>query len=606
MGEAAADRRGRRGRLGVTRATVRDATFDVFRRRGLTTLFSNPGSTEVPFLAGLPDDLRFVLGAARGLGRRARDRLRARPRRAGARAAAHDGRARQRGRRDRDRARQPRAARGRRRPAGPPPPRVRAVPRRPAARARGRVPGLGRPAGARAGRSGRDRPRLARGGDARAGPALVIVPMDDWLQPADDEREDAAPGAGRPRGRASTRPRSTSSRRSSRVRRRRRSWSVPARTTRRRGRRSSSWPSGSSRRSSRSRSARAPASRRTTASSPASCRPTGPRLRETARAVRRGARRRRARVPAVAVGAGPAHRARDADRGRRRRPGRGAPQPRRARRARAAGRGLRASSRAGCRSATREPPDAVRRRRPRPTPPAPGEPLTREPRARGARRAAPRGRRAGRGGARRPARAARPPARARGRSASSAPRWAGSASPSPARPASGWRCRSGRWSRSSATARRSTGSRALWSAAQERAGVLYVILSNGGYAIMDRLAERHGGDAPWPGFGDVDIAAIARGFGCEARRIETHDELLAALDEALPTLASRDGAAAARRRDRADGALRAVRGGRPRGALPRSAYLTTNVRFSDGARARAEGVRPAPEPHLPGARGRCP
>ena len=41
--------------------TVSDATIEVFRRRGLTTLFSNPGSTEVPFLAGLPEDLRFVL-----------------------------------------------------------------------------------------------------------------------------------------------------------------------------------------------------------------------------------------------------------------------------------------------------------------------------------------------------------------------------------------------------------------------------------------------------------------------------------------------------------------------------------------------------------------
>ena len=55
MGEAAADRRGRRGSLGLSVHTVREATFDVFRRRGLTTLFSNPGSTEVPFLAGLPD-----------------------------------------------------------------------------------------------------------------------------------------------------------------------------------------------------------------------------------------------------------------------------------------------------------------------------------------------------------------------------------------------------------------------------------------------------------------------------------------------------------------------------------------------------------------------
>ena len=41
--------------------TVRDATFAVLRHHGLTTLFSNPGSTEVPFLAGLPDDLEFVL-----------------------------------------------------------------------------------------------------------------------------------------------------------------------------------------------------------------------------------------------------------------------------------------------------------------------------------------------------------------------------------------------------------------------------------------------------------------------------------------------------------------------------------------------------------------
>ncbi len=83
------------------------------------------------------------------------------------------------------------------------------------------------------------------------------------------------------------------------------------------------------------------------------------------------------------------------------------------------------------------------------------------------------------------------------------------------------------------------GIQGLWSAVQEGAGVLYVILANGGYAIMDRLAERHGGDAPWPGFGEIEIADVARAFGCEARRIGTHDELVAALDEVLPTLASR-------------------------------------------------------------------
>ena len=71
-------------------ATVRDATFDVLRRLELTTIFSNPGSTEVPFLAGLPDDLHVRARAARGLGRLDGDRLRARPRRAGAGAAALD------------------------------------------------------------------------------------------------------------------------------------------------------------------------------------------------------------------------------------------------------------------------------------------------------------------------------------------------------------------------------------------------------------------------------------------------------------------------------------------------------------------------------------
>jgi hypothetical protein len=38
----------------VTSRTVRDAAIDVLRRLDLTTIFSNPGSTEVPFLAGMP------------------------------------------------------------------------------------------------------------------------------------------------------------------------------------------------------------------------------------------------------------------------------------------------------------------------------------------------------------------------------------------------------------------------------------------------------------------------------------------------------------------------------------------------------------------------
>ena len=48
-------------RYGAVPGSVRAAALDVLRRLGLTTMFSNPGSTGVPFLAGLPEDFRFVL-----------------------------------------------------------------------------------------------------------------------------------------------------------------------------------------------------------------------------------------------------------------------------------------------------------------------------------------------------------------------------------------------------------------------------------------------------------------------------------------------------------------------------------------------------------------
>ncbi|WP_420120892.1 thiamine pyrophosphate-dependent enzyme [Nakamurella sp.] len=87
---------------------------------------------------------------------------------------------------------------------------------------------------------------------------------------------------------------------------------------------------------------------------------------------------------------------------------------------------------------------------------------------------------------------------------------------------------------------------ALWSAARYRTGVLVVVMSNGRYAIMDRLARMHGettpdgrGSAPWPSFEDLRVSRIADGLGCPARRIETYDELITALDEIVPTLSER-------------------------------------------------------------------
>ncbi|MGC1814759.1 MAG: thiamine pyrophosphate-binding protein, partial [Solirubrobacterales bacterium] len=43
-------------------ASVREVTFELFREHGMTTIFGNPGSTELPMLAEFPDDFRYVLG----------------------------------------------------------------------------------------------------------------------------------------------------------------------------------------------------------------------------------------------------------------------------------------------------------------------------------------------------------------------------------------------------------------------------------------------------------------------------------------------------------------------------------------------------------------
>jgi benzoylformate decarboxylase len=42
--------------------TVREAAYELFRARGMTTMFGNPGSTELPMLHDFPDDFSYVLG----------------------------------------------------------------------------------------------------------------------------------------------------------------------------------------------------------------------------------------------------------------------------------------------------------------------------------------------------------------------------------------------------------------------------------------------------------------------------------------------------------------------------------------------------------------
>jgi len=47
--------------------TVHSATYDLLRRQGLTTVFGNPGSNELPFLKNFPADFRYVLGLHEGV-----------------------------------------------------------------------------------------------------------------------------------------------------------------------------------------------------------------------------------------------------------------------------------------------------------------------------------------------------------------------------------------------------------------------------------------------------------------------------------------------------------------------------------------------------------
>jgi benzoylformate decarboxylase len=45
---------------------IRNVAHQLMRRHGLTTIFGNPGSNELPFLAELPDEFRYVLGLHEG------------------------------------------------------------------------------------------------------------------------------------------------------------------------------------------------------------------------------------------------------------------------------------------------------------------------------------------------------------------------------------------------------------------------------------------------------------------------------------------------------------------------------------------------------------
>jgi benzoylformate decarboxylase len=83
------------------------------------------------------------------------------------------------------------------------------------------------------------------------------------------------------------------------------------------------------------------------------------------------------------------------------------------------------------------------------------------------------------------------------------------------------------------------GIQALWSAAHYRIGALLLVMANGRYAVMDSLAERAGGKVPWPPFTEIDFVGLARSMGCPALRVHDYAHLVELFDETLPTLADR-------------------------------------------------------------------
>jgi benzoylformate decarboxylase len=79
---------------------------------------------------------------------------------------------------------------------------------------------------------------------------------------------------------------------------------------------------------------------------------------------------------------------------------------------------------------------------------------------------------------------------------------------------------------------------ALWTAAHYEVGVLFVVMDNANYAVMNRLTALSG-KAPWPSFSEVSVDGVSRSFGCSAVSVAGLEELTALLDDVVPTLRER-------------------------------------------------------------------
>ena len=270
--------------------SVREATFELFRAHGMTTIFGNPGSTELPMLRRLPRGLHLRARPAGAGGGRHGRRVRAGQRPPHARQPAHRAGRRQRGRRDLQRPGQQVAAGDHRRPAGPPADHDRGQPHQPR---RHRRPAAVREVEPRAaagpGRARRDRARdpSRHAAAARARRSCRSRWTTGTPRPTQDRsaRRDRA-ARGRPH--AARRGRSQRSGRAPGRRRSPRCWSpAPTSTPPAAGTPPSRWPRSSACRSGPAPPPAAPgsASPRATRTSSACCRPRSARSPRRSRAT---------------------------------------------------------------------------------------------------------------------------------------------------------------------------------------------------------------------------------------------------------------------------------------------------------------------------------
>jgi benzoylformate decarboxylase len=76
---------------------------------------------------------------------------------------------------------------------------------------------------------------------------------------------------------------------------------------------------------------------------------------------------------------------------------------------------------------------------------------------------------------------------------------------------------------------------ALWSAAQYRANVTFIVMNNRQYKILRLLGEMGGVGEGLPGLDlpELDIVGAARSFGCESASVDSPEGLLETLERAL-------------------------------------------------------------------------